>query len=177
MDAATPETSQQTPTPPSSPLSLTRVFLLGWRDLLRSRDTILHQYYLNSFRSHDISCDDSLRLDDARQRFLDMFHTKSQLSDIAIDSLESKTILLSRILAFWQVLWMSLLPLVFTGWWSASQVLAVPHDNLVTTVSTLALSLVWFFIASFCGLLIQAICVRPFVAFLNWCFRLPDVLI
>jgi hypothetical protein len=90
-----------------------------------------------------------------------MFHTKSQLSDIAIDSLESKTILLSRIFAFWQVLWMSLLPLVFTGWWSASQVLAVPHDNVVTTVSTLALSLDWFFIASFCGLLIQPSCVGP----------------
>ena len=144
---------------------------------MRSRDTILHQYDLNSFRSHDISCDDSLSLDHARQRFLDMFHTKSQLSDIAIDSLKSKTILLSRILAFSQVRWMSLLPLVSTGWWSASQVLAVPHDNLVTTASTLALSLVWFFLASFCGLLCLAICVWPFVAFLNWYVRLPDVLI
>jgi hypothetical protein len=153
---------------------VTRLFLLGWRDLARSREAILRQHYVNAAGSHGVSLDDSLSLDDARQGFLDSLQIRSQPSSSAIDSLESKIILGSRICAAWQVLWGTILPLSLTGWWSTHRVLSLPHNNLAALVSTLASSLLLFFVASFCGLFIQQVFARPFSAFMTWFLRLDE---
>ena len=139
----------------------------GWRQLTKSRDAIICEYYASLAKSKGITLEDSLNASEARESFLD---TEAM-------ALESKLVLASRLCSAWMVLWTSILPFIAAGCWVAYQLVLAPNQNVIFAVFTCAIAIALLFVGAFIGLAIQSLFVRPYVAVVNWAIGLPSTAI
>jgi len=164
-------------TPTRLPKFVYAVVSDGWRQLTKSRNTIICEFYVGLAKSKGMTLDRTVSASEARERCCGSRAMPLGSTDVGLDSLESKLVLASRISAAWMVLWTSFLPLAAVALWVAHRWTSVPDRNVILIVCTCTIAIVLFFVAAFFGLLIQAIFVRPFLAFVNWFVGLPDVAI
>lgn len=153
-------------------VSLLGVFLLGWRQLLRSRTRTLREQYLGLIRAQGITISDEVTLEEAREQIAQIPSLDiPNASELEIEGRETKMVLAARLFALWQVFWTSLLPLAVTVWWCSDRLSDLPQQNAAARVITVALLLGFSLFGSILGLLIQAIFVRQFVGAVNWLLR------
>jgi hypothetical protein len=145
----------------------------AWADLLQSREALLLRVYLRSLGDLGVDSPLPITLEEARHRFgAAQGNPDPPIS--ARDSLESKLVLGTRMIAAWVVLWTTLAPAALVAWFCVNRILSMPDRNWLSLGFVPIAFVILFPVFSVIGLFLQSIFIRPFNAFLDRLMVLPD---
>ena len=160
--------------PPKS-VPITRVFFLGWGELFRSREAILLRHYRQVAALYDTQVEPDTTLDEARTLALAKQLPERSLSEYDLNVMEAKIVKVSRLIAFWQTFWLSILPLSLTAWFAVARWQANPQMNAGRILMTIGISIVLFYVILIAAAFLQSLFIRPFLALMNKILRMPEI--
>ena len=164
MDNAEPERSRER--------SMLLILLLhGWLDLLNSRETILRKAYRKVAGPSGTNFDGATSLAEVRQRVLDVLPEELQPSAARMEKVETRMVAFERFIAIWKICWMSILPLLLTIWLVGHRIGAAAQRGTVDLGMAILVSVGVYFGASFLGMFLLVLTIRPIMPLLEFLFR------
>jgi hypothetical protein len=160
--------SQTVATADKPAASLRRVIFDAWSNLWRPREVILRERYVEGARAAGVDLSQAVSLDDVRQQYFARMSATTAPSDYDRDGFEHRMVLWTRMVAAWMVWWTGCVPLACVGWLFRRQIALLPGPDWMAATVTLLGAFCAFWLFCLLGLLLQALFLRPFVAFLNW---------
>jgi hypothetical protein len=150
------------------PSSLRRVIFEAWSNLWRPHDVILRERYVEGARAAGIDLSQAASLDEVRQQYFERLPGVTAPSDYDRDGLERRMVLGTRIVSAWVFWWTGCVPLAGVCWLFRRQIALLPGPDWMAATVTLLGSFCAFWLFCLLGLLVQALFIRPFMAWLNW---------
>ena len=151
---------------PATPLR--RVIFDAWSKLWRPRDVILRECYVEGAKTAGIDLSQAASLDAVRQEYFTRLPGGVAPSDYDRDGIERRMVLGTRMVSAWIVWWTGCVPLAGVSWLFRRQIALLPGPDWMAATVTLVGSFCAFWLFAILGLLVQALFIRPFMAFLNW---------
>jgi hypothetical protein len=156
-------------------MHLSTLIFDAWRQVVKSRESILLDLYLKSATDCGVNLDGADNLAEARRLFFERAKIDVPPTPQVTDLRESRWVICTRISAWWLVMWSNIIPGLLIGYLVIARLISYPHRDVLSIALTLILAIPMFFVAAVISLCLSALLARPFTAMMNWLFPADEI--